>query len=160
MAPPSPNTTRGHFWSFPVWAQDMGHASASLWDVEKYVWGVEQNEPKILPRPRFPTLHLLSNYAVGAILSQINDNGSDKHIAFASKKLNNTQQGWATIEKESYAAVWALQKYRSWVFGNEIVVHSDNPITYLTEAASKSAKLMRWALAIQEYNVKFVSRIQ
>jgi len=27
--------------------------------VEKYVWGVEQNEPKILPRPRFPALHLL-----------------------------------------------------------------------------------------------------
>ena len=26
----------------------MGHAWASLWDMEKYVWGVEQNEPKIL----------------------------------------------------------------------------------------------------------------
>ena len=34
----------------PVWAEDMGHAWASLWDVEKYVWGVEQNEPKILGR--------------------------------------------------------------------------------------------------------------
>jgi len=25
------------------------------------VWGVEQNEPKILPRPRFPALHLLQS---------------------------------------------------------------------------------------------------
>ena len=45
-------STRGHIWSFPVWTQDMGHAWASLWDVE-------QNEPKILPRPRFLALHLL-----------------------------------------------------------------------------------------------------
>ena len=36
------------WWESPVWAQDMGHAWASLWDVEKYVLGVEQNEPKIL----------------------------------------------------------------------------------------------------------------
>ena len=30
--------------------------------MEKYVWGVEQNEPKILPRPRFPALHLLMQF--------------------------------------------------------------------------------------------------
>ena len=97
-----------------------------------------------------------SDYAVGAILNQINAQGVDQPIAFASKKLDNTQRRWATIEKESYAALWALRKYRSWVFGNEIILHSDhNPISYLTESTSKSAKLMRWSLAIQEYNVKF-----
>ena len=98
-----------------------------------------------------------SDYAVGAILSQINAQGVDQPIAFASKKLDGTQWRWATIEKESYATLWALQKYRSWVFGNEIILHSDyNPITYLTESTSKSAKWMRWSLAIQEYNVKFL----
>ena len=52
--------------------------------------------------------------------------------------------------------MYALQKYRNWIFDAEVVVHSDhNPITYLTEASPKSAKLMRWALAIQEFNVKF-----
>jgi len=97
-----------------------------------------------------------SNYMVGAVVSQSDENGGEKPIAFASKKLNSTQQGWSTIEKESYAAMWALQKYRNWIFGAEVVVHSDhNPITYLTEASPKSAKLMRWALAIQEFNVKF-----
>jgi len=30
-----------------------------------------------------------------------------------------------------------------------------NPITYLTEAVPKSAKLMRWALAIQQHDVTF-----
>jgi len=77
-------------------------------------------------------------------------------LRLPAKKLNETQRGWSTIEKESYALLWALQKYRNWIFKAEITVHSDhNPITYLTEATPKSAKLMRWALAIQEFNVKF-----
>jgi hypothetical protein len=33
-----------------------------------------------------------------------------------------------------------------------------NPLTYITETAPKSAKLMLWALALQEYNVKFAYR--
>ena len=58
--------------------------------------------------------------------------------------------------KESYAAMWALQRYRNWIFGAEIIIYSDhNPISYLTEASPKSAKLMRWNLAIQEFSVKF-----
>ena len=93
---------------------------------------------------------------VAGILTQTDDNGTERPIAFASHKLNKTQQAWSTIEKESYAALWGLKKYRQWIFGNEVTVYSDhNPITYLTEAAPKSAKLMRWALAIQEFNVKF-----
>ena len=93
-----------------------------------------------------------SDYAVGMVVSQSDDDENEKPIAFASKKLNSTQRGWSTIEKESYAAMWALQKYRHWLFEAQIVIHSDhNPITYLTEASPKSPKLMRWALAIQEY---------
>jgi hypothetical protein len=35
-------------------------------------------------------------------------------------------------------------------------VFSDhNPLTLLTESAPKSAKLARWALALQEFNIDF-----
>ena len=71
-------------------------------------------------------------------------------IAFASTKLNATQSAWSTIKREAYAAWMALQKYRNWIFGSEVTVHSDhNPLLYLTESVPKSAKLMRWALALQ-----------
>ena len=37
-----------------------------------------------------------------------------------------------------------------------VTLYTDhNLITFLTEAAPKSAKLMRWALAVQAYNVVF-----
>ena len=74
-------------------------------------------------------------------------------------KLNATQSAWSTIEREAYAALVALQKYRNWIFGSEVTVHSDhNPLLYLTESAPKCAKLMRWALALQEFSVTFKYR--
>jgi len=45
---------------------------------------------------------------------------------------------------------------REWIFGKPAVVYTDhNPIAYMTDVAPKSAKLMRWALAIQEYDFTF-----
>jgi len=49
-----------------------------------------------------------------------------------------------------------LRKFRNWVFGAEIHIFSDhNPLTFLSESAPKNAKLMRWCLALQEFNIVF-----
>lgn len=62
----------------------------------------------------------------------------------------------STVEKEAYAVIWALTKYRHWLFANEICVFSDhNPLVFLTESIPKAPKLMRWALAVQQFNVTF-----
>ena len=80
----------------------------------------------------------------------------EQPVAFASSKFTTTQCNWATIEKEAYACIWALQKYRHWLFGSVTTLYSDhNPLTYLSESSPKSAKLMRWALALQEFNILF-----
>jgi len=50
--------------------------------------------------------------------------------------------------------VWALRLFRNVIFGAHITVYTDhNLLRYLTESAPKSAKLTRWALAIQEYDL-------
>lgn len=58
------------------------------------------------------------------------------------------------MENEAYAALIMLQKFRSLVWGTKVTIHLDhNPLTYLTESVPKSAKLVRWALALQEFDV-------
>ena len=100
-----------------------------------------------------------SDHTVGCCLVQRDDNGYEKPIAFASRKLSDTQRRWATIEREAYAIIWALQKYRPWICMSTIQVYTDhNPLTYLTETTPKSSKLMRWALALQEYDLQFSYR--
>jgi len=81
----------------------------------------------------------------------------NRPIAFASQKLTTTQKAWSTIEKEAYAAIWALQKFRNWIFGQPttVIYSHHNPLMYITESSTKSAKLMRWLLSLQSYNVTF-----
>ncbi len=87
---------------------------------------------------------------------QWDDNMNEKPIAFASAKLSGAQLAWAAIEKEAYAIVWSLNIFRTWIFGAPITIFADaNPLTYLTASAPKSAKLTRWALALQEFNITF-----
>jgi len=94
---------------------------------------------------------------VGAALLQSVEGQGNRPIAFASQKLTTTQKAWSIIEKEAYAAICALQKFRNRIFGQPTtVIYSDhNPLTYITESSTKSAKLMRWLLSLQSYNVTF-----
>jgi len=97
-----------------------------------------------------------SKTAVANCLFQWSEDGIEKPISFASLKLINSQQAWATIESEPFAVIWSLRKYRNFTFGSKIFVYSDhNPLTYITEGSTKSAKLMRWALSLHEFDIEF-----
>ena len=95
-----------------------------------------------------------SDYAVGASLSQTDDTGIDRPIAFASTKLSDVQTRWSTIEKEAFAVIYALRKFDVIVYGRRIVLYSDhNPLQYLVSCTPKSAKLTRWALSLSRYDI-------
>jgi len=98
-----------------------------------------------------------SGKAVGASLGQLDQGGVEQPLAFASQKLTPAQQVWSTIEREAYAVIWALNKYRDLIFGHRVTVYCDhNPLQYIRECAPKSAKLLRWSLALQEFDLDFV----
>lgn len=92
-------------------------------------------------------------YAVGGILVQETPSGVHRPVCFASHQFSETQRRWATIEKECFATIWALQKFKQWIFQVPTVIQTDhNPLVFLTDTAPKNAKLMRWLLAVQEFN--------
>lgn len=63
-----------------------------------------------------------SALSVGCCLFQWNDKGDEIPVAFASSKLSATQTKWSTIEREAYAVIWALGKFRSWILLSEILL--------------------------------------
>ena len=98
-----------------------------------------------------------SSTAVGSCLIQWSDEGQERPIAFVSSKLTSTQMAWSTIEREAYAVMFSLRKFRNFLFGVSAVIFSDhNPLLYLRECAPKSAKLTRWALGLQEFDLSWV----
>jgi RNase H-like domain found in reverse transcriptase len=97
-----------------------------------------------------------SDYMVDEVLSQTGDDRTKHPTDFYSKKLSETQINWSTIEKDAFAVLEALNRFRSWIFGYKIFIYSDhNPLWYLTESVPKSAKLLRWALALQNFDICF-----
>jgi len=100
-----------------------------------------------------------SKTAVGNCLFQWSDDGQERPVAFASCKLTASQQAWAAIEAEAYAVIWSLHKYCNLIFGSTVTCYCDHdPLLYITQSVTGSAKLLRWSLALQQYDVSFKYR--
>jgi hypothetical protein len=52
-----------------------------------------------------------SDYGIGAYLFQLIDN-NEKPVMFMSKSLSTSEMKWSTIDKEAYAIVYALYKFK------------------------------------------------
>ena len=47
-------------------------------------------------------------------------------IHYASRTLNDAQLNYATTEKELLAIVFAFDKFRPYLIGNKVIVHTDH----------------------------------
>ena len=123
--------------------------------------------PQTLTTPKYDRpFHIFTDasaYACGACLSQLNDDGEHhRPISFASKKFNDTEKRYSCIEREAYAVLFALQKFDLIIFGSKIFLYSDhNPLQYIANGSVKSAKLCRWSLSLQRYDleIKYVAAL-
>ena len=61
---------------------------------------------------------------------------------------------YTTTEKELLARVYALDKFRAYLVGSDIVIFTDHSsLKYLLTEQNAKAKLIRWVLPLQELNL-------
>ena len=66
-----------------------------------------------------------SDYAIGAVLGQREDKKAFV-IYYASKTLDSTQSNYTTKEKEFFAVVFALEKFRLYIVGSSVTIFTDH----------------------------------
>ena len=75
-------------------------------------------------------------------------------VYYASKTLNEAQRNYTTTEKELLAVVYALNKFRAYSVGSNIIVFTDHStLKYLLTKQNAKARLIRWVLLLQEFNL-------
>ncbi|KAF8117952.1 hypothetical protein N665_0007s0001 [Sinapis alba] len=94
-----------------------------------------------------------SDYVVGAVLGQRKE--KKLHVIYyASRTLDDAQCNYATTEKELLAIVYAFEKFRSYLVGSKVIVHTDHAaLRYLLSKKDAKLKLLRWILLLQEFGL-------
>ena len=75
-------------------------------------------------------------------------------VAYASRKLNDSEASYATIKKECLAIVIS----KKYLYGREFMLETvHKPLIYLNNAKVANSRLMGWALALQPYRFRIVA---
>ncbi|GFO48475.1 reverse transcriptase [Plakobranchus ocellatus] len=97
-----------------------------------------------------------SDFGVGVVLLQDRD-GTLMPCRYASRKLLPRECKYSAIEREALALVFAVTQFQRYLIFKHFVLQTDHkPLAYLRTGSPKNARLMRWALALQEFSFQVV----
>jgi hypothetical protein len=96
----------------------------------------------------------VSEYTVDDVLGQII--GKNLHvIAYISCMLDRAQCNYHITEKELFAMVFALEKFRSYLLGTKVIVFTDHAaLRYILKKKESKPRLIRWILLLQEFDLE------
>ncbi|KFM75796.1 Retrovirus-related Pol polyprotein from transposon 17.6, partial [Stegodyphus mimosarum] len=100
-----------------------------------------------------------SNYALGAILGQEDENKFLHPICFASRKLKGPEINYSTVEKEALAVVWATAHFRQYLLGKSFTVYCDQAsLSHVLKLKDPTSRIARWIMGLSQYDYKIVHK--
>ena len=102
----------------------------------------------------------VSDLGLGAVLSQKDEQGRERVVAYASVSLKPAERNYGITEKEALAVVWAVKYFRQYLLGAIFEIVTDhNALRWLfTKQTNPSPRISRWILALTEYNFTITYR--
>ena len=98
-----------------------------------------------------------SNEAAGAVLMQKTKEGDEAVIQYTSYTFDDVERRWPIMEREAFAAVWAVQTFRPYILGSHFVIRTDNSAVASLKTAHQP-KLQRWSLLLAEFSYEIAHR--
>nr|CAH0098669.1 unnamed protein product [Daphnia galeata] len=140
---------------------------------QPFCWGEEQQHsfealkerllaPPILAHPNYGLpfeIHTdASGYGVGAILVQRQDD-QERVISYVSRLMSSAELNYSVSEKECLALVWAVDKFKTYIWGNKARILTDHhALCWLLKKRNLAGRLARWSLQLQDLDLEIVHR--
>lgn len=119
--------------------------------------------PPILQYPDFSKQFVLtvdaSKQGIGAVLSQINDEGHDLPISFASSGFSRADSNKPPIYQELLAIYFGIKHFRPYLFGTHFLVRSDHkPLSFLFSMKDPTSKFarIRSELTAYDFTIEYI----
>ncbi|CAH8646648.1 unnamed protein product [Schistosoma bovis] len=95
-----------------------------------------------------------SNYGVGAAISHVFPNGSEKAISHASRSLTTTKKNYSQIEKETLPIIFTVKKFHNMLYRRHLTLMTDHKPPLAVFGSKKGIpvhtanRLQRWATTL------------
>ena len=100
-----------------------------------------------------------SDFGVGAVLSQVQDDGTERAIAYASRVLSKPERRYCVTRRELLAVVTFIQHFRPYLLGRRFTLRTDHgSLTWLSNFRNPEGQLARWLEKLQEYDFEILHR--
>jgi len=94
---------------------------------------------------------------IGVIMGQLNEEGKEYVITYASRNNNKVESNYSSYEGECLAIVWAVIHFRPYLYGTKFTLYTDHQlIKWLMTNDNLTSKLAHWELILQEYELKVI----
>jgi hypothetical protein len=153
---------------YMIYVQDFNTITHPLYTLLKkdvaWTWSEEVHEAfntlkeklsefLIMRRPDFSKVFILhthwSAFSIGVILGQLDEEGKEYVIAYASQSNNKAKSNYSSYEGECLVVVWVIIHFRPYLYDTKFTLCTDHqPIKWFMTNNKLTGKLTHWVFIL------------